>query len=148
MEQQVNAVSKPIFKGKSNGKGRKFLPPDKQTVIDDWVTKISAAWQKQVSSIVAVGLALCQAKDALAHGAFLSMFKDYKGNKYRGGQKLPFGSRTGEMLMDIAIHPILRDPKFVSNLPPQLGHLVRTNRYRRGTLGPITGGHRRWHHQL
>ena len=35
----------------------------------------------------------------------------------------PFGQRTAEMLMEIADHPILSNPKFVSHLPPSWGTL-------------------------
>ena len=35
----------------------------------------------------------------------------------------PFGQRTAEILMEIANHPILSNPKFVSILPPSWGTL-------------------------
>ena len=40
----------------------------------------------------------------------------------------PFGQRTAEMLMAIANHPILSNPKFVSNLPPSWGTLYEMTR--------------------
>ena len=40
----------------------------------------------------------------------------------------PFGQRTAEMLMEIAGHSILSNPKFFSNLPPSWGTLYEMTR--------------------
>jgi hypothetical protein len=67
--------------------------------------KIRDAWRKSVESILVTGKLLLEAKESLPHGEFQHL-------------DLPFGSRTKQMLMRIAEHPVLSNPKFISHLPP------------------------------
>jgi hypothetical protein len=75
--------------------------------------RIKAAWQKCTADIIAVGKLLIEAKEALGYGCFEAMIKD----------KLPFGPRTAERLMEIANNPILSNPTHVSHLPASWGTL-------------------------
>jgi hypothetical protein len=81
--------------------------------VDGYAAKIKASWQKAVESILETGRVLMEAKAELPHGEFGKMIKD----------KLPFGVRTAEMLMNIAEHAVLSNAKFVSHLPPSWGTL-------------------------
>jgi hypothetical protein len=73
-----------------------------------------AAWQKQIESIVETGRILIEAKETLAHGEFYPMIRGELPNC----KKLPFGTGTADMLMAIARHPVLSNPKFTKDLPP------------------------------
>jgi hypothetical protein len=81
---------------------------------DAYAAKIAATWQKAVASILETSRLLIEAKDELPHGKFGEMIK-----------KLPFGERTAEMLMTIAKHSVISNPKHVSHLPPSWGTLHR-----------------------
>jgi hypothetical protein len=81
----------------------------------DFAAQIRTSWQKAVESILKTGKLLIAAKKALGHGKWATMFD--------GPNKLPFGDRTAQMLMEIAKHPILSNPKFISLLPPSWGTL-------------------------
>src|SRR5262245_22375602 len=81
--------------------------------VEEFVQLISAAWNKQVASIQETGRLLIQAKATLKHGEFGAMIKD----------KLPFGTRTAQMLMRIANDPIIGNAKYISLLPPCWGTL-------------------------
>jgi hypothetical protein len=80
---------------------------------DAFASQIATAWQKAVASIINTGKLVIEAKTVLPHGQFQKMIKE----------KLPFGQRTAEMLMAIAVNPVLSNPKFVSQLPPSWGSL-------------------------
>jgi hypothetical protein len=80
---------------------------------DDFAERITSAWQKAVASIIETGRLLIEAKNALDHGEFGKMIED----------KLPFGWRTAQRLMEIAEHPILSKATHVSHLPPSWGTL-------------------------
>jgi hypothetical protein len=71
------------------------------------VVRITAGWQKISQCIIAVANDLLKAKDELDHGDFEQMVNN----------KLPFGPRTAQMLMSIAKHPVLVNPKHASLLP-------------------------------
>jgi hypothetical protein len=90
---------------------------------DDYARQIKSIWQKAVESIIETGRLLIKAKTALkdkqGHGKWLSMFDESNKNK------LPFGERTAQMLMEIAEHPILSNPKFTSVLPASWYTLYR-----------------------
>jgi|tagenome__1003787_1003787.scaffolds.fasta_scaffold10945304_1 hypothetical protein len=62
------------------------------TAQKNWGEQISAAWQKQVSAILATGHLLLSAKIELGHGRWLRMAKN----------ELPFGTSTANKLMAIA----------------------------------------------
>jgi hypothetical protein len=83
-----------------------------------WAEKISAAFQKGVTSIIETGRLLNEAKETLEHGSFESMVQS----------KLPFTPRAAQMLMAIAKHPVISNPKHVSLLPPSWGTLYRITR--------------------
>jgi Protein of unknown function (DUF3102) len=90
------------------------------TQTDRFVAEITATWQKAVASIIETGRLLTEAKKALGHGQWGKLFTEREDGVIG---KLPFSQRTAEMLMEISEHPILSNPKFVSNLPPSWGTL-------------------------
>ena len=79
-----------------------------------FVKEIAATWRKSVENIIDTGRLLIRAKQELSHGKFQKMF----GDKSSLDDKLPFSLRKAEMLMKIAEHPVISDPKLVSLLPP------------------------------
>jgi hypothetical protein len=87
---------------------------DEAAVVADYVKRITATWQKSVTTIIDTGRLLIEAKAKLPHGSFQKMVK-----------KLPFhnGVRTVQMLMEIARHSIISNAKFISYLPPCWGTL-------------------------
>ena len=74
-----------------------------------------------------MGRLLIKAKAEIAHGKWRTLFRDYDDDD-RAPVTFPFGQRTAEMLMAIADHPILSNPKFVSILPPSWGTLYEMTR--------------------
>jgi hypothetical protein len=66
------------------------------------------------SDTILIGEQLAQAKERLDHGEWLRMFK---GHPTPVERPLPFGARTGQMLMKIAAHPVLSDANHGSHLP-------------------------------
>ena len=74
-----------------------------------------------------MGRLLIRAKAEIAHGKWRTVFHDYDDDD-RAPVTFPFGQRTAEMLMAIADHSILSNPKFVSNLPPSWGTLYEMTR--------------------
>jgi hypothetical protein len=82
-----------------------------------WVPRIRTAWNKQVASIIETGQLLIEAKQALGFGNWVKMFSAHP-LLPQNENRVPFGERTAEMLMEIARHPILSNPKFASDLPP------------------------------
>jgi hypothetical protein len=74
---------------------------------------ITAAWNKQVRTIVMAGRLLREAKEGpnkLPHGEFTRMVN----------HDLPFSERTAQKLMAIARHPVLSNPTHESVLPPHV----------------------------
>jgi hypothetical protein len=120
--------------------------PDPCTQWQLWAKKISAAFQKGVTSIIETGQLLNEAKEVLEHGSFESMVQS----------KLPFTPRTAEMFMQIAKHPVISNPKHVSLLPPSWGTLYQITRLplqlvreciedkRITPKNPAQGRHRTW----
>lgn len=87
---------------------------------EDWhVAKITRAWQKTVPAIVETGAACVKAKDELGYGNWCKLF---------AANVLPFSQRTAEMLMSIAEHPMLSNPKNFSNLPAVVSTLYKASR--------------------
>jgi hypothetical protein len=86
---------------------------------EGYAARIKAAWNKQVAAIIEIGQLLIEAKASLAHSEWLKMFTCSKLMK----QRLPFSERTAQMLMKVASHPVLANPKFVSDLPPSYATL-------------------------
>ena len=68
-----------------------------EQIIRDYKLKITAAWQKQVPSIIETGQYLIEAKEALGHGEW--------GKLFEGDNKLSFSINTAQKLMKIARHP-------------------------------------------
>jgi hypothetical protein len=82
--------------------------PARQDPLEPWIGEINEATRNSSGWIIETGLILLRAKEQLAHGQWLSMWET---------RRMPFGVRTAEMLMKVARHPILRDPKSISSLP-------------------------------
>lgn len=80
-----------------------------------YVDQITEAWQSSVKAIIRAGQLLIEAKAALNHGEWQTMFE--------GPNALPFTDRTAQMLMKVAGHAGLSNPKLVSGLPPSWGTL-------------------------
>jgi hypothetical protein len=73
-----------------------------------WIDEINVCYLYSSRWLIKVGELLIEAKGALGHGKWMSMF---------GKDKLPFGLRTAEMFMRVARHPILSNRNCFSNLP-------------------------------
>ena len=91
-----------------------------------YAAEIRSKWSESVLAILEVGRLLTAAKLDLPHGEFSSMIE----------QDLPFGDRAAQMLMAIAAHPLLSNPKHVSLLPPSWGTLYQLSRVPAATLAP------------
>ncbi len=78
-----------------------------------WISRISGVWQQSVKAIIETGHLLTMAKTQLPHGKFGTMIES----------DLPFGARTAQMLMAIALDPRLQKRNTVSHLPPSWGSL-------------------------
>lgn len=85
-------------------------PSDGTLTAAEYAERITVCWQKSVASVIEAGRLLTDAKAKLPHGDFSKL-------------KLPFSDRTAQMLMRIAAHPVLADPKHVSCLPASWGTL-------------------------
>jgi hypothetical protein len=81
----------------------------------EFATLINASWRKSVTAIIEAGRWLIEAKAELEHGEFQQMISD--------DLDFGFGSRSAEMLMKIAAHPVISNAKYVSHLPPSWGTL-------------------------
>ena len=92
----------------------------KKTKAEYWAPKIHAEWRKSVEGILGVGRQLIAAKESCEHGEFLRLFK---GHDNAVSDPVPFGDRSARMLMELAVHPVLSDRKFVSDLPQSWGTL-------------------------
>ncbi len=92
----------------------------KKTKAEYWAPKIHAEWRKSIEGILGVGRQLIAAKESCEHGEFLRMFK---GHENAVSEPVPFGDRSARMLMELAVHPVLSDRKFVSDLPQSWGTL-------------------------
>lgn len=73
--------------------------------LDDWRSRIEAAWQKSVESVIEVGRLVQQAK--LELGASYSLLET----------ELPFSSTVAAFLIKIVENPILSDPQYFNRLP-------------------------------
>ena len=82
--------------------------PARQDPVEAWISEINEATRSSSGWIIETGLILLRAKEQLAHGQWLAMWET---------RRMPFGVRTAEMLMRVARHPTLRDPKYISSLP-------------------------------
>jgi hypothetical protein len=84
---------------------------------NSWAGKITAAWRKSAAAIIETGELLLAAKAKLP-GQFERMVED----------KLPFGQRTAEMLMAVAVDKRLRKANRGSLLPPSWRTLYAMSR--------------------
>ncbi len=76
--------------------------------VESWIEEINEAVECSTGCIVKAGELLIRAKADLPHGQWGSMFEN---------GKLSFSLRTAEILIQIARHATLRDPKYSSHLP-------------------------------
>jgi hypothetical protein len=76
--------------------------------ISHWQFKIRAAWQKTISSIIEVAVLLKMIHREVPRGQWGRIFE---------GPHAPFTSRMALMLIDIAEHSVLANPKYTSDLP-------------------------------
>lgn len=86
----------------------------KKTKAEYWAPKIHEEWRKSIEGILGVGRQLIAAKEACEHGEFLRLFK---GHENAVSDPLPWGDRTARMLMELAVHPVLSNRNFGSDLP-------------------------------
>jgi hypothetical protein len=103
----------------------------KKTKAEYWAPKIHGEWRKSIEGIVGVGRQLIAAKEACEHGEFLRLFK---GHENAVSNPVPFGERSAEMLMQIAGHLVISNPKFVSDLPQSWGTLYELTKLDEETL--------------
>jgi hypothetical protein len=103
----------------------------KMTKAEYWAPKIHGEWRKSIEGILGVGRQLIAAKEACEHGEFLRLFK---GHENAVSDPLPFGERSAEMLMQIAGHSVISNPKFVSDLPQSWGTLYELTKLDDETL--------------
>jgi hypothetical protein len=75
---------------------------------ENWIQEINRAFGYSTGWVIKTGILLLRAKEQLPHGQWISMFES---------QKMKFGLRTAEMLMRVALHPVLRNSKYSSSLP-------------------------------
>jgi hypothetical protein len=86
----------------------------KTATAEHWAPLVAADWRASVAAIVATGRRLLEAKSACRHGEYLRLFSD---DRQPCEGHLPFSSRTGQRLVEIAKHPVLADPSHGSDLP-------------------------------
>jgi hypothetical protein len=103
----------------------------KKTKAEYWAPKIHGEWRKSVEGILGVGRQLIAAKEECEHGEFLRLFK---GHENAVSDPLPWGDRTARMLMELAVHPVLSNRKFVSDLPQSWGTLYELTKLDDETL--------------
>jgi hypothetical protein len=103
----------------------------KKTKAEYWAPKIHGEWRKSIEGILGVGRQLIAAKEACEHGEFLRLFK---GHENAVSDPLPWGDRTARMLMELAVHPVLSNRKFVSDLPQSWGTLYELTKLDDETL--------------
>jgi len=84
------------------------MPVEPARTVDQWIIEINDASRNSSGWIIETGLLLMRAKEQLAHGQWLALWE---------GRRMRFGLRSAEMLMRIARHPALRNPKNISSLP-------------------------------
>jgi hypothetical protein len=95
-----------------------------------WKVKITASWQKAVTSIIETGHLLIQAKRELDRGEWLKLFED----------KVPFSEDTAQRLMLIARHPILGNTAYTRHLPPSWYTLYELTKIPQITLTKMISG--------
>jgi hypothetical protein len=86
----------------------------KPATAEYWAPLVASDWRASVAAIVATGRRLQKARRACRRGEYLRLFSDH-GQPCDG--HLPFSSRTGQRLVEIAKNPVLADPSHGSHLP-------------------------------
>lgn len=84
----------------------------------DWIGEIAAAWSASVASLFRTGDLLMEAKAALPYGEFGNLIKN----------RLPFGVRTAQRLLEIAGDARLREPSVRRILPPSIPTLLKLSK--------------------
>jgi len=74
--------------------------------------RIRARWQDSAQAIIDVGLMLVEAKEQSPYGTWQWMFSP------DNPERLPFGDRTAQRLMQTVKNPVLTNPTHGSVLPP------------------------------
>jgi hypothetical protein len=80
----------------------------------DYADVVIRCLETATEHVLHAGDTLIKAKGKLPHGEWGRMFKDHPQAVAR---PIPFGARTGQMLMQVAEHPILSDANHGSLLP-------------------------------
>jgi hypothetical protein len=80
----------------------------------DYADVVTRCLERAAEHVQNAGETLIKAKKKLDHGDWLRMFKDHPEAVDR---PIPFGARTGQMLMKIASHPVLSEANHGSRLP-------------------------------
>jgi len=88
-------------------------------VVDGWIQTNNFAYTKSVDWIKETGDKLAQAKAVLGYRRWGLLFAE---------GRLRFGQRRAEMIMQIAAHPSLRNPKYISLLPASWSVLLIISR--------------------
>jgi hypothetical protein len=103
----------------------------KKTTAEYWAPRINAEWRKSVKGILGVGRQLIAAKKSCEHGEFLRLFK---GHDRAVSEPVPFGERSAERLMQIALNDVLLNPTHASDLPQSWMTLYELTRLDNETL--------------
>ncbi len=82
--------------------------------LQDWAHRITRAAGQAVEAIVMTGRLLTEAKEALPHGSFETIFK---GHHATVAHPVPFSISTARMYMAIAQHPVLSNRYHGNDLP-------------------------------
>jgi hypothetical protein len=80
----------------------------------DYADVVIRCLETATEHVLNAGDALIKAKKKLDHGEWLRMFR---GHPQAVARPIPFSARTGQMLMKIAVHPILSDANHGLYLP-------------------------------
>src|SRR5262245_40902384 len=102
-----------------NGRHRSGPLNGRHAEAQRYANSITAEWQRGPQSNINTGKLLIEAKKSLFHGEWLWMLKH---------GSLPFGERTAQMLMQIAEHAVISNPKYISYLPPSWSMLYALTR--------------------
>ena len=87
---------------------------DLNKLMDDLAASANAAWKKTIEAYIETGRILNKAKRLVGHGNWTQFV-----------EKLDFGQRTANCLMEVAEHRVLSNSKHASNLPRSWSTLYR-----------------------
>jgi hypothetical protein len=80
----------------------------------DFADVVARYLDRIAEDTITIGTLLIEAKTKVAPGEWGRMFRDHE---HAVARPIPFGIRTGQMLMKIAEHPVLSDTNHGSHLP-------------------------------